>query len=260
MVNLIFPVIDEFDKNADYIKSLKNPDYFVIVGVTEDGAKYFNFKKTGFKVKIFKQGSKKEEIINALQTELRKGSLIILRKRVDDEVIKNFANSKFDITVCDKKKTNKFCEFFVNLWKKVVRFLFDLAIFEGDVSVVAFSDKISDVVRNISNLSYASRINRWKGVDIGYVETNSKPAKKEYSRQKNFIMLFSWIFVLLAVIGSTVVYFYFKPATFLAVFLWICALLIASLCTIIAVIVFTITLKIGKRYFLKAQEVENVKN
>lgn len=255
MTNIILPVIDDFEGYAALVKELKIPDAHILVGVTEAGAQAFKFRKAGMRVTIYKDGSAKEEIINALQSQLEDGKTLIMRKKLSKQEVAKFLDSKADITVCDKKPRNKFSEFFYNLWKKIIRLMFDLTFFDGDVSAVAFSENLSGVIQNISNLSYASRINRWKGVSEGAVQTSSKPAKKEYSRLKNNVMLIGWTALFLAVVASTAVYFLFEPATFLAGFLWTCAIVISSLCLILAVVIYIMNIKTGKRHFKKAEEV-----
>lgn len=254
MTNIIFPVTENFEENAKYVKSLKISAN-ILVGVTEEGKEAFKFRKAGMKVKVFKSGSKKEEMINSLQQLLEEGATIILRKQLSHDELLKFLTSKTDITVCDQKKRNKFCEFFFNIWKKIIRLLFDFSFFDGDVSAVGFSEEISKVILNISNLSYASRVNRWKGVTVGYVKTSSPPAKKEYSRARNNIMLIGFVALFLGVIASIVVYYLFCPVTFLSVLLWICAVLITGLGLLISVAIYILTIKTGKRYFSKAEEV-----
>lgn len=255
MINLIIPVVKDFEKWAELIKTYKFPQANIIVGVTERGKDFFKFKKTGLKLVCFQNGSLKEEIINSLQEYLQDGKTMVIRKMISQEEVLKFFNAKEDIAICAKKKRNKFSDFFYKLWAKIVKSLFDFTFFDGDVSVVAFSENLSSVIRNIPNLSYASRINRWKGVTIGAVETDSKPVKKEYSKVRNNFMLLGWILMFLGVITGTTVYFIFRPATFLAGFLWACGILIMCLVLIITIVIYIMNIKAGKRYFDKAKEV-----
>ncbi len=254
MFNIIFPVIDDFESNAEYIKKLKT-DGNILVGVTEEGAKFFKFKKAGMIVKVFKNKSYKEQIINSLQQYLEDGKILILRKQLTADEISSFFSSKADITVCAKKKRGKIAELFYKLWQKIIHLLFAVTFFDGDVSAVCFSERLSSVIQNIPNLSSVSRINRWKGVSVGVVATKTKPVKKEYSRIKNNVMLICWLTLFLGTIASIAVYYVFKPVTFLSVLLWIAMLLVSGLGAIIAVAIFALTIKSGKRYFSKAEEV-----
>ncbi len=254
MLNIIFPVISEFELNSTYLKKLKISGN-ILVGVTEEGAEFFKFKKVGMKVIVFKNGSRKEEIINSLQEHLEEGKILILRKKLKEDEISGFLSSQTDITICAKKKRNKVGEFFYKLWEKIIRVLFDLTSFDGDISAICFSEKLTSVIKNIPNLSSVSRINRWKGVSVGVIETSSKPAKKEYSKLKNNFMLIGWILLFLGVIASTAVYYVFKPVSFLSILLWFAGLLFSGLGVLISIAIYVLTIKSGKRYFSKAEEV-----
>ena len=189
MLNIIFPVISEFELNSTYLKKLKISGN-ILVGVTEEGAEFFKFKKVGMKVIVFKNGSRKEEIINSLQEHLKEGKILILRKKLKEDEISGFLSSQTDITICAKKKRNKVGEFFYKLWEKIIRVLFDLTSFDGDISAICFSEKLTSVIKNIPNLSSVSRIHRWKGVSVGVIETSSKPAKKEFYANRLDIIVF----------------------------------------------------------------------
>ena len=134
--------------------------------------------------------------------------------------------------------------------------MFDFSFFEGDVSVVALGENAAMVAKNITNLSYATRINRWKGLSQSAVSVASKPAKKEYDKVKVNAMLIGWIALFLAVIASTAVYFVFAKASFLAGFLWACALLLSLLSVVIAINIYLLNVKTGKRLFKKAEREE----
>lgn len=253
MNQIILPVISDFEQTAQWLKEtkLKNTTYYV--GVTAEGKDYF--KKSKFvKVFVFANGSAKEEIINSLSQELDSGKIVVLRKLITKEELEKFLASETDVTVCATKKRNKFANFFYKIWEKMVKMLFDFKFFDGDISVVAISERLSPVTKYISNLSHATRVNRWKGVTTSSVETSSQPAKREYNHVGASFMLIGWLVLFLAVVASTTVYFLFQPATFLSVFLWICALVISLLCFSISIAVFVLYTKTGKRIFRTAKK------
>lgn len=255
MNNIILPVISDYEKAQEFVKSIKRKDCVFLVGTTKSGEKFFKNSKY-VKVFVFKEQSKKEEIINSLSQNIENGKIIVLRKLINAGELDKFISSSTDITVCATKKLNKFCQFFYNIWQKIIRLMFDFSFFEGDVSVVALSENASMVAKNLNNLSYATRINRWKGMTQSAVETSSKPAKKEYDKVKLNVMLVGWILLFFAIIASTVVYFVFEKASFLAGFLWACAIFIGLLSVIISVNIYLLNIKTGKRLFKKAEKEE----
>lgn len=252
MNQIILPVISDFEQTAQWLKQtkLKNTTYYV--GVTAEGKDFF--KKSKFvKVFVYANGSAKEEIINSLSQELDSGKIVILRKLITKEELEKFLASETDVTVCASKKRNKFVNFFYKIWEKMVKMLFDFKFFDGDISVVAIGDRLSPVAKYISNLSHATRINRWKGVSVSSVETASLPAKKEYNHVGAAFMLVGWLMLFLAVVASTAVYYLFMPVSFLSVFLWMCALIVSLLCFYLSILIFVLYKKTGKRMFKTAK-------
>lgn len=248
MNNIILPVVSDCEKAAEFIKSIKRKDCTFYVGLTSENSTKIKSSKY-VKVFVYKNGSKKEEMINSLSHEIGDGPIIILRKLITKEELDKFISSQTEITVCETKKLNKVSAFFYKLWTKLVRALFGFVFFEGDISVVAISENLAPVAKNISNLSYATRINRWKGISQSKVATSSPAAKKEYDVARANVMIVGWICLFLAVVASTAVYFIFCPATFLAAFLWAAALLLSTLSLLIAIIVYLLNVKTGKRIF-----------
>ena len=255
MNNIVLPVIDGFEQAAQFIKNIKRDDCKFFVGTTKAGESYFkNSKKV--KVFIFADKSKKEEIINSLASELDDGKIIVLRKLITSQELDLFISSQTDITLCATKKLNKFCMFFNKIWRKIIKLLFDFTFFEGDVSVVALGESAALVARNISNLSYATRVNRWKGMSQSSVKVASKPAKKEYSKFKINTMLIGFVGLFVGCVAATAVYFIFEKATFLAGVLWACAIFLSLLFMILAINIYLLNVKTGKRLFKKAEKGE----
>lgn len=255
MNNIILPVTSDFEQTAQWLKTIKIKNTTFYVGVTSKGKEFFKNSKS-VKVFVFVDGSAKEEIINSLSKEVGQGRIVILRKLITQDELEKFIASQSDITVCATKKRNKFSEFFYRIWAKMVKFLFDFKFFDGDVSVVAISSRVAPTAKYISNLSHATRVNRWKGVSTSAVETSTPPAKKEYSRARSNCMLIGWIALFLAIVASITVYYLFMPVSFLSVFLWICALLISILCLLLSIIIYIMYHKTGQRMFKTAKREE----
>ena len=255
MNNIILPLNSEFEKAAEFIKSVKRKDCTFFVGITSEGKGKIKPSKY-VKVFVYKSGSAKEEIINALSSEIGEGRIIILRKLVTPKELDGFISSETDITVCATKKRNKFSNFFYKLWKKIVHAMFDFTFFDGDVSVVAISERLAPVAKNLKNLSYASRINRWKGITESQVEVSTPPAKKEYKKVRVNFGLVGWSALFLAMIASTVVYFLFRPATFLSCFLWACGIFLSLVSLVLSIVIYILNVRTGKRIFKEAEREE----
>ena len=254
MNNIIIPIVDK--SMITFAEEAKKRDDFVVIGIVKSLEKELKkTRKQNVVIKVFEDGSKKEEIINSLRDELVEGKVLICRKEITPQEIEKFFNSNADIMTV-KQKRNKFQEFIFGIWQTFVRMLFGFEFFNGDVSVICFNSNLFPVIKNISNLSYSSRINKWKKVEIHEIETISPPAKKEYDKVKTNAMLYGWIFVFLSVVASAFVYFYFVKATFLTGFLYFCAILIAFVMMFIAVAIYYLNIRCGQRAFGKAKTVK----
>ena len=252
MNNLIIPVISEEQiAFIEQVKTLK--EVKVIIGITENlYDRIKGIRKKNFVIKVYENGSKKEEIINAVKDQIDEGKVLICRKNISNSEIESFFNSNADITICSKK-SNKFKDFFLKLWQKFMLILFDFNFFNGDVSVVCFNKNLFNTINNLSDLSFCSRINKWKGVEINTLDTENPPAKKEYDKCKANFMLYGWIFLFVAIITSTILYFSFKKATFLKGLLFASAILIVAVGLLIAIAIFALNVNVGQRRFRKAK-------
>ena len=173
MTNILMPLCGNFDEANKLFKSFKKNDCVFLVGLEQKNAGKVKSSKF-VKVFVYKNGSKREEMLNALGDEAQEGKIVICRKVIKKEELEKFISSQTDVTLCAKKKPNAFANLIHRWWQKFVRLVFDISFFDGDVSVIAFSENISQVARRVKNLSYDSRVNRWKGVSVSQVETSKR--------------------------------------------------------------------------------------
>lgn len=259
MVNLIFPVISdsvEYKKFFDKTKQRKDVNF--LVGVTEALFKKYKVTATASKTKVivFENNSKKEEMINALKDYAKKGELLIIRSPIEQSEIDEFVSSKADVTYCAKKKKGKIRTFFENLGDKIIKLLFGFTPYNGDVTAIKFGKSPGDILREGYNISYATRVDRWKGYSYASVDVEAKAVKLEYNVVSVIMMLITWITLFLGAIAGTVVYFVFNSATFLSVFIAICILFLLLTAVFISTAVALLKMRAGERYFGKAKEIK----
>ena len=257
MVNILVPV-----KEKDMIKFCqdveKMPNVHLIVGVTEQLKKATKLKGKNTDVKVFSDETQKEQMINALKAQTDEGKIIVCRKAVDAKVLQKFINSEKDIALC-KIKRGKFKTFLFNCWQKIVNFVFGIGCFEGDTSVVAFSKDLFKVLNNTDNLSYYSRINKWKGVSFDYIDAGITPVKMEYDKKRNIEMLCLWGGLFLAVVVATIVFFLFVKARFLYAFLFGALNLLGFIGLVVSTLAFVLAVKVGQRSFKKTKTLQGGK-
>lgn len=252
-MNLLIPVTNEdMLKFANNVKPFA--DTFVIVGVTESLVKKLK-KRKNVKIKVFANNSKREEIINALKGDIKRGGIIICRKPISDTELHSFEKSQSDITLCSKKKRNWFANFLYKVSEVIMNFIFGFTFFEGDTSVIGFNEKLFAVVDSLGSLSYVSRVNRWNGVTFGYVDVSGAPVKAEYNKVRNNIMLVGWILLFLASVAGACVYTYFEGLNFLIGLIWVSTILLCEIGMIIAIAIYVLNIRTGERKINSAVEV-----
>lgn len=259
MINLIFPLVKIEDGTLSFIeKTKKRKDVNLFIGVTNSLKSKIKISQNlkNVKVVVFEDNSKKEEIINTLKDYVKKGKILFLRKPISQKELDDFVSSKSDITYLKRKSQGKFKDFFHNLSNKIIKWLFGFSPYEGDPSAIMFGEEPAEILQEASNVSYATRVNRWKGYSFSTIETDGLPEKMEYNKKSVALSLGIWIFLFLAGIAGTVVYFVFKPATFISVFIAVCGLFLLGTALFISIALASLKIKVGERYYNKAKEVE----
>ncbi len=261
MINLILPVVEEPEKLAEFAKKAAKSDVKVFVGVRKGlnfdlGKKSRSKKaeKANIEVHTFAENANAEEIINALHSaKMEKGKILICRRPLTEEEFSKLTTSQKDVATL-KAKHSKFSTALKNFAKKIVKRFFAFTYFE-DISAICFGENMFELMTTIQNLSMASRINRYVGVDIEEVETAEKQVKKQYSRTKNILSFLLWTLLLLGSIAGGVLTCIFAPLHALIVILVIFWILLALFLWFVGFVNFTRTLAVGKLHFGRAEEV-----
>ena len=210
MLNVVVPIVNNSKRYVKLLTSLSNVNGVnVFVGyVTSQKNDLLSVEGNNFNFIEFKDGSHREEIINSLQKYLGEGAILILRKPITVNEFNSFANTKRDIVTCRRTLT-KIQSFFMGLWQKILKLCLGVKLYDGDTSAIYFGDDISSVVLNSSNLSYNSRVNRWKGVDQDTIVVEGDKVKADKDTKTNInSMIISFITLLIGVVVTTIVSIY----------------------------------------------------
>lgn len=210
MLNVVVPIVNNSKMYVKLLTSLSNVNGVnVFVGyVTSQKNDLLSVEGNNFNFIEFKDGSHREEIINSLQKYLGEGAILILRKPITVNEFNSFANTKRDIVTCRRTLT-KIQSFFMGLWQKILKLCLGVKLYDGDTSAIYFGDDISSVVLNSSNLSYNSRVNRWKGVDQDTIVVEGDKVKADKDTKTNInSMIISLIALLIGVVVTTIVSIY----------------------------------------------------
>ncbi len=257
MINVIVPIVD---KNKDFNKILNEiseiSDLNILVGVNED--LFFDVKtKVGESENLtlikFPKGTKRESIINSLQTHIVAGSILVMRKPLSLDEFNKFCYSNRDITTC-KRENNKFLDFIFNVWQKILKLILGLKLYEGDPSVIYMNEEISAVVAASGNLSFSSRVNRWRGIEQETVQTKAEQVKAEYDK-KDIVKysIISALSFIIAVVATVCVAIFAQIGIFAGLLLVSLDLICLAISLIMLVLlIFNIT--VGKKNFAHAIE------
>ncbi len=170
MINVIIPITSVEKGYAEMIGELAFYDELnVLVGIWESCQDKIVFD-SNVKTIVFKDGTNKEQMINSLSMLVLAGKILILRRALGRKDLEKFLSSNESIVLGAKKKRNKVASFFVGIWHKFIKLIFGVGFFEGDTSAIMFDEDFSEVLLQAGNISYNSRVNRFRGVTEKTVE------------------------------------------------------------------------------------------
>lgn len=255
MLNIVIPITKNLDKYRNLLEGVAGSfDIKVLLGVKHDlyQAVVNEFGQVeNFDLFEFDNGADKEEIINAMQDYLVDGSIMILRKPISVKEFDKIIKSDRDI-VTSKKVRTKFQTFLLNFWQKITKMILGVKMYAGDYSMVLFSQDIADVVMRTGNLSYSSRVNRWKGIKQGVITTEERADKQEIDHKLNVRnILLAVILIAIGAIVTTVVSIFVDMTIIIGLFLFCLDAICLCVAGILIVIVIFTNLT-GKKHYNKA--------
>ena len=248
MINVIIPVVEDVQKYQKMIAQLLvYSDVNIIVGLTENIDKSF-IKEDGVKYLVFKDNTNKEQMINSLSMFVLSGKILILRQTLGQKDLEKFIFSNQSILLAKEKSRNKFVDFFVMLWRLIVHMFFGVGFYQGNTSVIMFSQDLSEVLLQIGNLSYNSRVNRWRGVVESSANVSlSKTDKYPVDKKQNLIYILSSSTLFAVAILFTVLLCLFVNINFILGLLIVCVDIICAFVAIILLMMLAFNNKVGKK-------------
>lgn len=259
MVNVIIPIIQNAKGYKKIITDISfGDDVEIYIGIIS--SQLANLKidyKDNIHIIEYQDSSKREEIINAIQKFIQSGELIIMRKPITFNEFKSFLNKGTDIVVC-KTNYSPIKRFFFYIWQKILRLCLGVKLYEGDTSVIYFGEDLSSVLLQGNNLSYSSRVNRWKGTEQGSVIIEGNPVKTEVDNKEIIkYVIFSLVSLIIGATVTTLVSIFAHVSIIIGLFLFcLDAICLAISLLLVVVIIFNII--VGKRKFGSALEVNYI--
>lgn len=244
MLNIVVPITNKFDKYREMLSFMaKTTNTNVFLGVTSEFyataiAEYGEFENFDFYE--FDNGTNKESIINTLQDYLMEGAIMVLRKPLNKKEFEKIVNSDRDV-VTAKVVRSKFKAWLHSTWQKISKLILGVREYAGEPSIVYFNEDLADVVVNSNNLSYSSRVNRWKGIKQAVITIDS-----ETDQRKNdvpMLLKYTLIAALLVAVAVTVTTLVavLVPVSIVVVLLLVCldAICVAVAFILVVMAIFT---------------------
>lgn len=202
MINILIPITKDNPKYHKLLANIYGEDVRAFVGVTKELKEtYMTYQNECRDIFVFEDGSDAEAIINSLHGYVEEGGIVIIRKPIKIDELNEFLSQEQEIVICKKKRTGLKALFF-SLWQKILRLFLGVNLYSGSTSVVYFSENIAPVLRQTNNISYASRVDRWRGVEKATVETGCEDVKYKADKKSmltNIIFIFDLLFIACAV-------------------------------------------------------------
>lgn len=254
MINILVPIVESESEFAQFIQSKKSKNYKFFVGIKQSLSKDFVVNSKNVEVHIYADNSNKEEIINSLHScKLSEGKIMILRRVPTENEFAALENSNKDIVTL-KAKRSRFSTAIKNLIGNIVKKIFAFNYFE-DISAICYGQNMYQLLSVCQNLSMASRINKYVGVEIEEIETESKSVKKQHNRFATALNFVLFSLLLLASVAGFVCLFVFAEMTVLYGVLAVMGLVFVVLIYLMALMNFLRALAVGKTHFGRAEEI-----
>lgn len=257
MLNVLIPIVSNVKAYQKLLSALNSADNLnVLVGITSSLKSQLTSIGENVYVIEYEDGSSRESIINGLQKYLEEGAVMILRKPITIEEFNNFIRTKKDVVVC-KKNEGKVKQFITFIWQKLLKLFLGIKLYEGDTSVILFGEDVSSIFSSINDLSFSSRVDRWKGLEQGVVEVKGSAVKTEIDKMAVIkYMIIALISLLISVVVTTCVSL-FVPMSIIIGLLLFCLDIISLTIICIMVVLILFNFSVGKKHFQNAVEISD---
>ena len=250
MVNVVVPITNNAKRYKKILSSLsRTNDIVVFVGIVSSQINELNFLDSeNIYIIEFQDGSKMEEIINGLQKYISVGSIMIMRKPISENEFNSFVNNNKDIVTC-RRNLGSFKSILFNFWQKILKTFLGVRLYEGDTSVIYFAEDIASVILSSSNLSYNSRVDRWRGVEQGTVIVEGEGVKTETDKKANIRNLIISLIAIAVAVSVTTVVSIFARVNLIVGLLLFCLDFIALAIVLILLVITIFNNMVGKKQF-----------
>ena len=257
MINVLIPITVNNKKYKEILLELaENENINLLVGVSNQIRNEFGYLNQEL-IHIYDDSFDKESILNALFTKVKDGSVVVMRQPITIKEFDKMVNTDEHIATC-RKERNTFMSYVMKVWQKILKMFLGVNLYSGDTAVVYFSEVLLPVLFESKNLSYASRVDRWIGVEKTTVNVNCQ--KEKYSVDKKAIVrysIFADVSLLVACLLTTLLCVFVDINVILGLLLF-CVDAICLSIILISIILIIFNCQIGKKNVDNAIEIGNI--
>lgn len=202
MTSYVFSVIDKrilWNKVYDILFQKYNDDFEMIFASYENSPELSVLKKLekakkNVLVLTFENNKTENEMLSYAIRQTSGDDMILCRDyflfaTVLSDVLVAMGKMGVQVALFRKEqKTNKFKAFFQKIYNKTVEFIFGFKLYKGDVGLEYFGNIPLSILKELPNNIHFTKVNRWCGFDISYVETDDLKAPVFESHEKKSIL------------------------------------------------------------------------
>lgn len=214
MTSYVFSIINKriiWSKVYDILKSKFEDDFEMVFAINKNNEELANLEKLKKKHKnvvvvICEEKASENEMINKAIKEVSGLNMVLCRDYFEyatvlsDYIVAMGYMGTQLVLFRKKEKTSKFKEFFKKIYNKLVSWLFGFKLYEGDIGLMFFGNIALSVLKELPNTAHYTKVNRFVGFDISYVESEELPKPKFEHKERKKVVIQSIITAALIVL------------------------------------------------------------
>lgn len=192
MTSYVFSVIDKTIIWAKVHKILTDKfedDFEMIFAISKDNPELSDLQKLqkqkkNVHVLTFEPQTSENQMLSTAIKQTKGDHMVLCRDyfeyaTVMSDVLVAMGAMNVQVAMYRKpQKNGKIKAFFKKIYNKLVQLIFGFDLYEGDVGLQYFGNIPLSVLRTLPNNILFTKINKWKGFDISYVEADHLQPKK----------------------------------------------------------------------------------
>ena len=220
-------------------------------------------KNIACNVFYFADGTSQEDMIQSVISKVYCHTLVLVRDD-ESEVDFNILNSMikkqregYDVVLARPAKRNPIKNFFVKLMQKLVNYVFNFKLFDGDLTYQIFGGNAVSILK-ANGTALLTKVDKWLGAKIGYVEYNHSVVQTDKNRKSLKLLSIIYSLVLGLTLGTSITLGVILPLPWLALLGLVFANMISFILFAYYILRLYISLKVGELAGKQVAIIDNV--